>query len=200
MHFQRSFKEKLLTADVRKFHTPTNLFQNISYRNKIIQIISIPQHYYSHFLYDCSPRHRNIHPKWGNSSVNKFCLQIANPLRNPFWKTLVFSHADYFNSRAFGVLADGWCWMTFWMTLYNGCRRRRRRCRRRAPPHTLGKPGQNLFLELYCPRTKAWGAVTTFISQLRLSFTTSAITGIKSIIRVLYLYRIVKYNGFIYIL
>ena len=40
MHSQRSFKEKLLTAaGVKKFHTPTNLFQNISYRNKIMQII-----------------------------------------------------------------------------------------------------------------------------------------------------------------
>ena len=38
MHFQRSFKEKLLTAGVKKFHTPTNLFQNISHLNKIIQL------------------------------------------------------------------------------------------------------------------------------------------------------------------
>ena len=78
MHFQRSFKEKLLTDGVKKFHTPTNLFQNISYRNKIMQIIFIPQHYpppplprpNSHFLYDCS--HEVI------LDVNKFCLQIAN--------------------------------------------------------------------------------------------------------------------------
>ena len=45
VHFQRSFKEKLLTGDVKIIHTPTNLFQNISYRNKIMQIIFIPQHY-----------------------------------------------------------------------------------------------------------------------------------------------------------
>ena len=45
MHFQRSFKEKLLAAGVKKIHTPTNLFQNISYPNKIMQIIFIPQHY-----------------------------------------------------------------------------------------------------------------------------------------------------------
>ena len=43
VHFQQSIKEKLLTAGVKEFHTPTNLFQNISNSNKIMQIMFIPQ-------------------------------------------------------------------------------------------------------------------------------------------------------------
>ena len=39
---------------------------------------------------------------------------------------------------------------------YCRLRRRRRRRHRRAPLHTLGKPGQNLLLALYCPRAKAY--------------------------------------------
>ena len=37
-----------------------------------------------------APQAAETYQNWSHySSVNKFCLQIANPLRNPFWKTLV---------------------------------------------------------------------------------------------------------------
>ena len=50
--------------------------------DQILSSVTHPRHN-SHFLHDCSPRHRKIHPKWGHSSVNKFCFWN-------FWKTLVY--------------------------------------------------------------------------------------------------------------
>ena len=92
MHFQRRFKEKLLTAGVKKIHTPTNLFQNISYRNKIMQIIPPPPphtHPNSHFLYDTSTRQRNMHPKWGHSLVLiNFACKLRIRFAAPFEKQL----------------------------------------------------------------------------------------------------------------
>ena len=91
MHFQciSSFKEKLLTSGVNKFHTATNLFQNISYPNKLVSKYFIPQP--THIFFMTAPQDTETYIQ---NEVILVLINFACKLRirfaTLFEKTLVF--------------------------------------------------------------------------------------------------------------